>query len=561
MYNDEIAPGDQLQHHNARKTQAFYYSFLEFGADALSSEFLWFTLSATRSDDVSEINGLSFGTFAKAQMMSFEPWSSTGFQCGSIIIWAKVKLFVADESAIKFTLDVKGASGNLPCFKCRNCLSKKTFAKTRPNSDLLSITDIDYEAFLKHDDNSLKANAQFLAEQKSVLKKIQFEKLQTSLGLNYNPDGIILSGLDFMPISGTCYDPQHVLLVNGVFQSEVGQLVVVLKKMKITISSIASFFQSFSWPLHSKSGKNLFDHRSNSSITDNDKKHLVLSCDASDALGAFGLLQEFVMLRVFPKAQAAGKRVVAACASFFALCTVITMTTMIPRGGISPSKLMDAITKHLKLHKEAYGETHWVPKFHYSLHLPEQLERWDLLIFCFAHERKHKEIKRYLQGRQNTSATWDKNVLQDVLHIQKLALNEDFPYPRGTQLLHPRPAADKTVKFFCLQDNFPDSREILTSVDAKAGNFVTCHTDDVVYLQWDRDMCIGQIKLLCSVDGECMALVTIWTRLPQMNMYNVSGDDYFVLLSDIVDTCVYRIRDDVAYVVPPRGAVHRALVN
>ena len=171
---------------------------------------------------------------------------------------------------------------------------------------------------------------------------------------------------------------------------------------------------------------------------------------------------------------------------------------------------MDAITKHLKLHKEAYGETHWVPKFHYSLHLPEQLERWDLLIFCFAHERKHKEIKRYLQGRQNTSATWDKNVLQDVLHIQKLALNEDFPYPRGTQLLHPRPAADKTVKFFCLQDNFPDSREILTSVDAKAGNFVTCHTDDVVYLQWDRDMCIGQIKLLCSVDGECMALVTIF---------------------------------------------------
>jgi hypothetical protein len=271
VYNDEITPGDQLQHHNARKTQAFYYSFLEFGAEALSSEFLWFTLSATRSDDVSEISGLSFGIFAKVQMMAFEAWSNIGFQCGSIIIWAKVKLFVADESAIKFTLDVKGASGNLPCFKCRNCLSKKTFAKTRPNSDLLSITDIDYEAFLKHDDNSLKANAQFLAEQKSVLKKIQFEKLQTSLGLNYNPDGIILSGLDFMPISGTCYDPQHVLLVNGVFNSEVGQLIVVLKSMKITISDMASFFQSFNWPFQSKSGNNLFDHRSNSSITDKGK--------------------------------------------------------------------------------------------------------------------------------------------------------------------------------------------------------------------------------------------------------------------------------------------------
>ena len=129
VYNDEIAPGDQLQHHNARKTQAFYYSFLEFGADALSSEFLWFTLSATLSDEVSEISGLSFGIFAKFQMMSFEAWATVGFQCGSIIIWAKVKLFVADESAIKYTLDVKGASGNLPCFKCRNCLSKKQSRK------------------------------------------------------------------------------------------------------------------------------------------------------------------------------------------------------------------------------------------------------------------------------------------------------------------------------------------------------------------------------------------------------------------------------------------------
>ena len=143
VYNDEIAPGDQLQHHNSRKTQAFYYNFFEFGADALSSKFLWFTLSAARSDDVSEIEGLSFGTSAKDQMRSFEQWSTVGFQCGTIMIWARVKLLVADESGIKFTLDVKGASGNLPCFKCRNILSKKAFIKSRPSSGMLSITELD----------------------------------------------------------------------------------------------------------------------------------------------------------------------------------------------------------------------------------------------------------------------------------------------------------------------------------------------------------------------------------------------------------------------------------
>ncbi len=40
VYNDEITSGNQLLHHNRRKTHAFYYSFLEFGVLGLSSEFL-----------------------------------------------------------------------------------------------------------------------------------------------------------------------------------------------------------------------------------------------------------------------------------------------------------------------------------------------------------------------------------------------------------------------------------------------------------------------------------------------------------------------------------------
>ena len=104
------------------------------------------------------------------------------------------------------------------------------------------------------------------------------------------------------------------------------------------------------------------------------------------------------MLRVLPKAQDAGKRVVAACASFFALCTVITMATMIPRGGVSASMLMEAITKHLKLHKEAYGDSHWVPKFHYALHLPEQLLRWDMLIFASPMSVSTKKLSDICRG-------------------------------------------------------------------------------------------------------------------------------------------------------------------
>ena len=162
-----------------------------------------------------------------------------------------------------------------------------------------------------------------------------------------------------------------------------------------------------------------------------------------------------------------------------------------------------------------------MPKFHYALHLADQHLLWGALLFCFAHERKHKEVKRYLQGRQNTSATWEKNILQDVLHIQKLALREAFPYPRGTQLLRPR-SPDRDWSAF-LSREFPGRQDLLVSIDAKAGNFVYCHIKDVVYVAWNDTMVIGQIQQLCSVDGECMAFICVWTKMPQNNMYNTSG--------------------------------------
>jgi hypothetical protein len=333
---------------------------------------------------------------------------------------------------------------------------------------------------------------------------------------------------------------------------------LIKKQLKLKTTHINAFMQDFSWPKSSAMGKNTFAYRS-------DKKnkrdvHPTFSCAASDALGVFAVLQEFLMLQVINVAHRNNDRtVIAACASYFKLCSVIVLATMVPRGGVTATILMAAIIQHLTMHKDAYGDAHWVPKFHFTLHLPEQLEEWLMLIFCFTHERKHKEVKRYLEGRQNTSASYEKNIIQDVLHMQKLALREDFPYPRGTQLLSPRAGTPHINKL--IKDNFPGCTEILRSVDAKANNFLHCHTDDVVYFVWDDALTVGRIILLCSVDGECMAFLRVWTRLPQNNMYNILGDSYFVLLSDLVDACVYKIHGDIAYVVPPRGAVLRDLIN
>jgi hypothetical protein len=65
--------------------------------------------------------------------------------------------------------------------------------------------------------------------------------------------------------------------------------------------------------------------------------------------------------------------------------------------------------------------------------------------------------------------------------------------------------------------------------------------------------------LLFSVAGENMLWVTVWTKLPHRNMYSIKGDTYFALIDDVINTCTYRIQDELAYVVPPRDTVVASL--
>ena len=197
-------------------------------------------------------------------------------------------------------------------------------------------------------------------------------------------------------------------------------------------------------------------------------------------------------------------------------------------------------------------------KFHYATHIAEQFELWGVVIMCFIHERKHKEIKRYISARLNYTASYAKSVLVDVLHMQKLVLREALPYPRGTVLLSPRRATADVRSF--LQEHFAGEADFMTSVDAKVNNFTNCHVGDVVFVKWEQGiMAVGQLLVLFTLAGapdECMCCVRMWTQMPQRNMYNTQGHGCFMRLVNVIDTCVYRMSDSVAYVVPPSGVVH-----
>ena len=546
LYNDEITPGAALKHHNQRKVHAHYWSFLEFGIEALTSEFLWFTLHIVRSDFVASLDGRGAGQICKHMILSFADCGTEGFQYLDIVLWFKVGKLVADESALKQSLDVKGATGAMCCLKCRNVVSKVTFGRmTRAEANgMVCITCVDVTKFKRHSDNTIIANAHFLDHSAGSIAPEAFKKLEIALGLVYAPDGVLLcTGFD--PQSGVCFDYRHVYFVKGIFNIEAGLLLDLLKSReltgrRITHSEIHRFFEGFTWPHHSNAGKSICEKRSDDGGP--------LACSASEALGSFALLQYFLCLQVFPYANDRVKR---ACVCFYALCAVVEALSMTARGSVPPAELRKLIVEHLKLFKLAYGDDAFVPKFHFALHLPEQLARWSMLVACWCHERKHKEAKRYLDLRHNRTANYDRNVMQDVLHIQKLALQEEFPYPSSVCLLREHKAPMRLAKE--MQAAYGSQDAVFSAVSGKASAFVTCHVNDVVYARWTATTTVVcQIRFLSKISGTCWACLTVWTKLPQLNMYDCSGDNYLLPLSVVLDTCIYSMRGSVAFVLPPR---------
>lgn len=545
IYNDEVVAGNPMLRHNHRKAHVYYYSFHEFGIAALSSEFLWFTLTIAKSDTVNAIDGHGIGMFCKSMLLEFSVFATEGFVCDNIIIFARVNMFVADALALQMSLNVK-AGGHMFCLNCRNVISKQAWIKAVTNPQgLVPIFELDINKFESHTDTSLTDNMKHLQAQKPFLNKGQFEALETALGLNFAPDGVLLcDNLEFK-LSWVSFDYQHVYLVNGIWNLETGLVLDMLKSeppaRRIRHSDIDNWFQPFKWPFK-QGGKSTFAERPDGGGP--------VHASASEGLGCFLVLQAFLSVVVWPNAS---DRVKAACCSYYALCTVLVLLTMSARGTVTPDQLMDAMLNHLKLHKTAYGTSKWRPKMHWCLHLPNQLFLRGFLVACFTHERKHKEVKRYMKDRNNPYLSFEKGVLQDVLHMQSVVLKtEDFPFPSGTCLLQPRPARSDIAKL--VRSQFNTTSEVKTSVSAKASNFTIVHVNDVVCVSWENDtILVGRVALLCSFDGIAVACIQSWLLTPQRQVYSTNGPDYFVWLHDVVDVCIYRPGAGLAFVVPPRG--------
>ena len=227
------------------------------------------------------------------------------------------------------------------------------------------------------------------------------------------------------------YDWFHIFLVHGICGIEMGLLLGKLHDAGHSNDAVMEFIKQFSWPVQFKSSAPPADALNKRAKND------PVKLSGGETLQFMSILRIFILTCV---GNATDDGLRDAIVSFFSLCSVMDALTGMTRGAACTSQhLQSLVVAHVRAFEKSHGVDSWVPKFHMSLHLPMMLERFKLLISCFCHERKHKVIKNFGNQRFDTSKSWEKGLLHDVLHKQLQALAQEANMPNvGVGLLCPR---------------------------------------------------------------------------------------------------------------------------
>ena len=339
------------------------------------------------------------------------------------------------------------------------------------------------------------------------------------------------------------YNWMDIYLVSGLWNLECGLMLQVLwNRLGIRYNQLHEFVCDFVWPVRfGNEPRDVFEKRSKAKAASG-KKHRNISCSASAGLSVYNVVRLFLIMKAQPLAnEREDTETITVILSYMMLCTVLDLLNS--KHGVDPQRLHCAIKQHLDMFLLAYGEDHWIPKHHMSIHLPSMLFEHGLLISCFVHERKHKEIKRYIPHKMT-----EKDILLEVTALQWRGLVSSS-FAVVATLVNPKVATNTMTK--SLQAHFKTRQQIYTAKEAVCASGLRVFHDDVVTL---TDSVVAEVLFHFSVDNKCITCVERWTPLKtDINMYSPSSTVEFVDTDDIIHVCTWRSHGSVAYVIPHAG--------
>ena len=446
VYSDEVLPGNQLKPRNDRKLVSFYWSIVQAGR-ALGAEDAWWHLCTLRANVARALPAGWSGLFKLVVQAFFKPPfdASQGVvlqvRGEPMLMKGKIGLVIGDEAALQGCWSFKGASGQIPCFLCQNVtLHRLDIAVHDMSNSLCSHCCTDLSKIRWHTNESMFDAINHVRASSLAMNRQQFVKCQQALGINYEPDGALFwdklgDYFEGGPITVTQWDYMHCYFVNGIFNSEAGYLLEVLKDV-CPPKTVHAFLQKLTWPKRwsssSTTGKNCLAKF----VADGSE----VKCSASEGLSVFPAFRLFLLQNV---QDGISDQVDKAKTSFLALCQVLDLLSS---QVYTKEVLQSSIVLHLQCRLAAYGHSRFQPKCHYSIHMPFFVGTGRRLQACWVHERKHKELKRFStdSSNANVSRGWERSLLKQVVLSQCNSLSE-FTFDRSPRLGASKPGSPELV--------------------------------------------------------------------------------------------------------------------
>jgi hypothetical protein len=392
LYIDEVNPGNPLRPDKGRSTQAIYWCFADWPAWALQRSGVWLLFGVVRSSLVAALPA------GESQLMRrvlnvFFPKTGSSFAhqillCdpggGKLICTATFAGFLADEKAHKEILEAKGASGTKPCVSCKNIVQKLSTITDDSIGYLRNISCIDYHALDPHTNASWFEMADMLEKEKPVLGKAAFAKLEQTLGLSYNAEGLMWDQhlrTIIRPVDNCIRDWMHTLVSGGVAGTEMSLLLQALHMVGVSYDQVQQYAIEFVLP--KSRGKldpscwtagRISDDQLRSSASEQLNMVPILFCFLEDVIKPTGALPEHIKC-------------------FALLRGILEILSLGPHQAMSHiGALKASIIAHGKLFRVLY-QSSVKPKFHHMLHLHDGMMSVGACLGCFVTERKHREVK------------------------------------------------------------------------------------------------------------------------------------------------------------------------
>ena len=513
MYCDEI--GHNPVGRDERKIESVYWSFLELGPAALSTELAWFEVVAVRTTLIEELpSGMSHLYKLILSRLFFNREQGSDMSVGVFLrdgwpmIFAKFACFVADEKAIKEVWCNKGASGYRFCPLCWNVCTHKASAAKRAGQVLGTCTDS--SQFAPHTDRSIREllrEAQDVRVQweNGVITKEKYKNTLLYYGWNAEEFNVLEDAqLNIGAVSTLMHCWVHIYLVNGIFNSEVQFLLIFLHAQNIPSTVLDAFFKPWTWPRSMKEPRHAFGRKR----VDFDADHY--KCDAAEGLRIYNLVAIFLRTMVPPGVCALQ------VASFLALCKVLDALVNIKYGLTDHDYLHACVMAHLIAFQAAYGVVGWLPKHHLATHLARQLRGFGLLLNLLTHERKHKVIKRWSKDRFGKQG-FEQGLMEELALEHIHAMQSDWC---SVGLLDA--CAPRKKLLALMQEMFPDGEDFLTARKARVvhGNVVLA--GDVAFAAIDGVRSLAQVEFHLQVDGVPKSCVNVMVAAPSVS--DIAGE-------------------------------------